>query len=67
MTVGDKVKAFCDENKISLYEFSKKVAIAPVGLSRIVNDDRMLDPWHLKRIAGALGITVDELIEDYNC
>lgn len=62
MTLGQKIIRIRDKKGMMQYELAKKCNTTPATISRYENDLRIPNVMHAKRIATALGITLDDLV-----
>ena len=65
MTIGQLVKRYCEENKISHFEFADMVYMTPRSVSRLVMNEWFPAIPYIKNIAKVLGMSYMELITDH--
>lgn len=61
--VGDSIKGYCKENKISQAELARKADVAESTISNIVNNRCSPTIDTTTRIARAMGCTLTKLLE----
>jgi transcriptional regulator with XRE-family HTH domain len=66
MQVGDKIKLFRTENRISQDELAKKAGVSRGAIVNYESNRRMPPADVAYRIAGTLGVTTDELLSADN-
>lgn len=64
MDISKKIKAIREERKISQSEIARRLGIEPTNYPRMEKRGDKLTVEQLGRIAGALGVTVGELLTD---
>lgn len=62
LSLGENLKAVLDEQKVTQKDLAKKLNIAPTTLNGYISNKREPDLETLKKIAKALGVTVDYLL-----
>ena len=62
LSLGENLKAVVDEQKVTQKDLAKKLNIAPTTLNGYISNKREPDLETLKKIAQALGVTVDYLL-----
>ena len=62
LSLGKNLKAVLDEQKVTQKDLAKKLNIAPTTLNGYISNKREPDLETLKKIAKALGVTVDYLL-----
>lgn len=62
LSLGENLKAVLDEQKVTQKDLARKLNIAPTTLNGYISNKREPDLETLKKIAQALGVTVDYLL-----
>lgn len=64
MTIAEKISKFIEMKGMSLREFARLATIPSSNLSDFLNGNRKATLSFVKRAAGAMGTTVDFLVDD---
>lgn len=63
MTIGENIKRIAEKEGITMYRLSKESKVSSSYISEIVNNKRKNPSIDIiKKIAGVLNVTIDELI-----
>ena len=65
MTIGENIKRIAEKEGITMYRLSKESKVSSSYISEIVSNKRKNPSIDIiKKIAGVLNVTVDELIKN---
>ena len=65
MTVGDRIVKYCNEQKISTWEFAEQAGMTSVSLTRLRRGERLPNVPYLMNIAKVLGISIYDMMGDH--
>ena len=63
ITIADKIKAYRNENNLSLKEFGKLIGVSAQAVSKWELDKTMPDSFLLPRLADVFGCSIDDLFD----